>query len=486
MLCKAFINFPAEKVLVADMDKKISAALVIALTIALFYAAIASSANGILKFAISLVIMGGCGLALQALLKIEGQHGLLLLRTKKGLKYIDDIAAAAPRFWQACADFGTVLGFGMSSIFFFKELPKKTFLFSMLALILVSQFLTGKVFTVIVALINLPMDLGVASGQMGSANPIVIIAALLSMLFFGLCGVTVVGLVLNTYQIVATIVGFLLSVPGSKLSNAVPGASPVIPGINMPLFEGVIALAVLLFVHEVSHGILSRIGKIKIESAGLLLFGAIPVGAFVDPDEKSLMKKDVDTQTRVFAAGSAANLIMFILAFFLLTGFEAVTVPYLDSSVHIRAVELNSSAQLAGITVGETLMSLDGIPITWDNIGQMGELVGTKDKVLLKTDKAEYEIVPKELGGKKTLGINVPVQRPYASSFGWLGFIKNTLGLVFVLNFLVGVINLIPLFMAFDGYRIFQLHTKSQLIIKLISYSLLIMFLLNFVPWLWH
>jgi hypothetical protein len=465
--------------------KNLAALFVIAATSMLFYAILFSGAGGILKFVISLVIMAGCGICLQSLLKIDGQFGVLLLRTKAGLHYIDNIANAAPRLWQFCADFGTVLGYGMSSVFFFKEIPKKTFMFSMLALILVSQLMMQKVFQMIVLLINIPMEVGTLSDQMGSVASVVPLLVFLAMLFFGLCGVTVVGLILNTYSILATVLGTFLSIPGASLSNAVPGASPVIPGINMPLFEGIIALGILLFFHELSHGILSRIGKVKLESAGILLFGLVPVGAFVDPDEKSLLKKSIDVQTRVFAAGSAANLILFILAFFLLISFESFTAPYLDPSVYVSAVDLGSPALAAGISPGDKLISIDNLPINWDNIGSMGALLAKRESVLLKTDKGEYALAPAEIGSKKTLGIRVPQQPAYLAGFFWLGFLKNTLGLLLILNFLVGVINLVPLFLAFDGYRIVAINVKNQLLVKFISYSLLIMFLLNFAPWLW-
>ncbi|MFH1470514.1 MAG: M50 family metallopeptidase, partial [Candidatus Micrarchaeota archaeon] len=272
---------------------------------------------------------------------------------------------------------------------------------------------------------------------------------------------------------------------GASLSNAMPGASPVIPGINMPLVEGILALGLLLFIHELSHGILSRIGKIKLESAGLLLYGLIPVGAFIDPSEPSLAKKGLAIQTRVFAAGSASNLILFILAFFALISFEAFTAPYLDSGVYLHSVELNSPAYDAGLKTGDRIVSVDEIPISWENVAAIGSTIAQRERVMVKTDTNSYLLQPRLIGDRKFIGIRLEQQPRYLSEFSYLAFAKNTLGLILILNFLVGVINLIPLFLAFDGYRIFTLHVKNQGIIKLVSYSLLAMFLLNFAPWLW-
>ncbi len=464
---------------------KLGALFVIAFAVWMFYATIISDASGLIKFVISAVIMAGCGISLQALLKIEGQYGLLLIKTKSGLHYIDDVANAAPRLWQFLTDLGLVMGYGLSSIFFFKELPKKTYVFSVLALIIVSQLMTQKVFEMIVLLINVPMDVSLMAREMGSATVFVPLAVLLATLFFGFCGMTVVALALQTYTILQNAIGSLFSVPGANLSDAVPGAYPILPGINMPLAEGVLALAVLLFIHELSHGILSRIGKVRLDSAGVLLFGIIPVGAFIDPDEKSLLKKAVDVQTRVFAAGSASNLFLFMVAFFALSGFEVFTAPYLDKNVYISSVDLGSPAFEAGIKPGDQLASVDQLPITWDNYAQLGAYISQKESVTIRTDKAAYTIQPKKTEETTTIGLRISPQQRYLPAFFWLGFIKNTLGLILVLNFLVGVINLVPLFMAFDGYRILTIHNKNQLMVKIIAYSLLVMFLLNLLPWAW-
>jgi len=47
-----------------------------------------------------------------------------------------------------------------------------------------------------------------------------------------------------------------------------------IPGINplIPLWYGILALAVGIAVHELGHGIMSRVAGMKIKAMGLLLF----------------------------------------------------------------------------------------------------------------------------------------------------------------------------------------------------------------------
>ena len=92
--------------------------------------------------------------------------------------------------------------------------------------------------------------------------------------------------------------------PSPRLILGIPGINPIIP-----IGYGVIALAIAIIVHEFSHGILARYGRIKINSLGLL-FLILPIGAFVEPDEEELKKVRRIKRSRVFAAGPASNIIL--------------------------------------------------------------------------------------------------------------------------------------------------------------------------------
>ena len=84
-----------------------------------------------------------------------------------------------------------------------------------------------------------------------------------------------------------------------------------IPGINpvIPLWYGIIGLIVAMVVHELAHGVLSRVGDVPVRSLGLL-FLVVPIGAFVEPDEERLLKVDRWRRARVFAVGPVSNIIV--------------------------------------------------------------------------------------------------------------------------------------------------------------------------------
>lgn len=88
-----------------------------------------------------------------------------------------------------------------------------------------------------------------------------------------------------------------------------PQAYVLIPGLNpyLPILFGWIGLVVGILVHEGAHGVIARHLKFKIESSGLLLFLAIPIGAFVNVDEDQLNKAKAKDSIKVLAAGSGAN-----------------------------------------------------------------------------------------------------------------------------------------------------------------------------------
>ncbi|EQD30907.1 peptidase M50, partial [mine drainage metagenome] len=119
----------------------------------------------------------------------------------------------------------------------------------------------------------------------------------------GFSGYIIALLIANAGTIVEAVIKSISVNSIAPLHSQTPGVAPVIPGIDLPLFSGVLSLAIILIIHEFSHGILARSFKVKLKSVGVLLFGVIPVGAFVEPDEREVVKLKKDKQNRIFSAG---------------------------------------------------------------------------------------------------------------------------------------------------------------------------------------
>ncbi len=137
------------------------------------------------------------------------------------------------------------------------------------------------------------------------------------------------------------------SAPSPRLMIGIPGINPIIP-----IGYGVFALAIAIAAHEVTHGIMARFGKIRLNSLGLL-FLIFPIGAFVEPNEEELKKVSRIKRSRVFAAGPATNI---IIAFICLLLLSFLFSPFIHSKVD-GAIVLND---IDGIKRWSVVEEIDG------------------------------------------------------------------------------------------------------------------------------
>ena len=109
-------------------------------------------------------------------------------------------------------------------------------------------------------------------------------------------------------------------------SNLATGTQPsltsylLLPGINpyIPVAYGIIGIVVAVVVHEGTHGVIARRLKLPVKSTGLLFFLFIPIGAFVEIDEKLIQKIRARDSSRIMAGGPGSNVIVGVIALILL------------------------------------------------------------------------------------------------------------------------------------------------------------------------
>ncbi len=158
----------------------------------------------------------------------------------------------------------------------------------------------------------------------------------------------------------------LLAIP-SRIGNSSIGIeyALAIPGFNpiLPLSYGIVALVVAMVVHEMGHGIQTRANGCKVDSTGLL-YGVVPLGAFVEPNEEEMSKQSRRVQLDMYTAGISVNTFVAIISIALLIfscGF--VSSPH-DGSVGVYAVDKDSPAYYADIPASAIIISIsdeDGI-----------------------------------------------------------------------------------------------------------------------------
>jgi membrane-associated protease RseP (regulator of RpoE activity) len=301
----------------------------------------------------------------------------------------------------------------------------------------------------------------------------------------------------------------LLHNPG----KAVPGAKLILPGITIPLVEGLIALFSVLLVHESSHGYVMRAQDLRTKSTGLLLWIVIP-GAFVEQDDKQLQRAPLVKRLRVYGAGAFANVVFALLCFGIIL---ALISP--KPGVYVYGVEQGSpvenkiflGAQLKliidnenvhyqinnaddwntfvdrGIPPGENLqieIDNENVQITTaenyrDNIGVV---------LIRALDRIEYANPLNLLLATAGDLVNAPVihQYVYNSVIPWEGIV--ILKWIFMLNFGIGLVNLLPAVPLDGGYILRGLLEKKmkKKTAKRVSYAIAIftlaLIIINFLP----
>jgi membrane-associated protease RseP (regulator of RpoE activity) len=137
-----------------------------------------------------------------------------------------------------------------------------------------------------------------------------------------------------------------------------------LPGINpiIPIWYGILGLVIAVFIHEFAHGILTRVGEMKIRALGIV-FLVLPMGAFVEPDEEALVKVERKKRTSVYAVGPATNIIAAVICAIL---FSSVMVssaePARDNPV-ITSIVVDTPAANAGLQFGDQVFSINGVEV---------------------------------------------------------------------------------------------------------------------------
>lgn len=252
---------------------------------------------------------------------------------------------------------------------------------------------------------------------------------------FGTLGVAV-GVLLMAVVIYAIA---LLLYSKYYLGVSMPGFQAVIPGVTIPFAYGVIGLITVLVVHELAHGILAVAEDVPLKSSGVVLLTSIPIGAFVEPDEDVLKSKARMAKLRVYAMGSIANIVLFLVAFALIILFQG----NFFGEPRVEIVNVAEGSPAAGVLeAGMVITGINGKPIeTLDDFQQATKEMKTGQNMTFTTDVGTYSLTTtprKENPSKGYVGIYTSVGRPLKESnlkylyfvLYWIAFLNQGIGLV--------------------------------------------------------
>ncbi len=452
-----------------------------------------SGLPALISIVLAIAALAITGMAISRANGFEGFYGMYMLRSSMGLDLIDRVSRHNVQFWKTLAEWGAVMGFGALSLALFRKgISGKAMVIGMASIAALVLLIVPNL-CLISAFLSVP---GIS--QQGASIAFLqlpvfsyVIVALLAISLIGGISLFFIFLIASVsistvYSILSTLSTLVAGNPNySMLSQQLPGVSPVIPGLTIPLFSGILALAVVLIVHEFSHGILSRVAKVRLKSIGLLPFGIIPIGAFVEPDEKQVSRLDKNRQNDIFIAGIASNLLL-TFVFFALT---AILIIYVMPVFFITGVVVSST--VPGAPANNVLIP-GSIIYGWNGykISSLGQLASAEHNftpfatVTVNTSRGNYTLRSNSTGKIGVLLSQGRVPKSAGPQNGIVNFIYSFLVLSFVLNFFVGAMNLLPLPML-DGWRIYKNRISSKRTLHAIGWLVFAALIILALPWLW-
>lgn len=226
------------------------------------------------------------------------------------------------------------------------------------------------------------------------------------------------------------LVALYLSPVGPQLATTVRTISPLanflLPGINPYLPLSVwLAVIVAVVIHEAAHGIVARSLGLPIKSAGVLLLLFLPIGAFVEVDEKKLKEVRSRDSLRVLAAGAGINLVVGIACILLLILTVSTMVPAVKGAAIVGVVPdsptLHSPAYVAGIQPGDFVVAINNSPVTDLGILHNGSFsVGEKVNVTIWRG-GQTKTIPIVLSNYTQTLVNTTSGQSTTQTFPFLG-----------------------------------------------------------------
>ncbi|MEM7825656.1 MAG: site-2 protease family protein [Candidatus Aenigmatarchaeota archaeon] len=309
------------------------------------------------------------------------------------------------------------------------------------------------------------------------------------MMIDGLRGLIKASLMIISGEIKESLGGLVLPTPT---------ATPVFgPGyIGIPFIFWIIILPTILFPHEIAHGIICRIEKIKVKTVGIILLLILP-GAFVEPDEKRIKRSKVLTKLRIFSVGSFANLLVAFLIFvpFLGVGLLPNLIWPTITSGYLRVSEVNSSspAGKAGIEKGMLITEINGNKLeisyfdflTGEYLKKYIKEIKPGDIINITANEKLYKIQAEEIKENNStrayIGISTKLDLKCEETTFY--FLTNLFTWMWVLNYAVAVFNILSLYPLDGGLilnaiveKISKKHSEKIVILITTIVVLLVLF----------
>lgn len=474
-----------------------------------------------MDFLITFAIVFIFGTIILARTKAERHFIIFLIRIKRFLGLIDRTAGISPKFWKFLSDSAILFSFsGVGAAYLSRYRDSHRNLINILiivGLVAISLWLRDipPVFEAILQnIIFLPLAVILLITSVFALNKLnkqtanfVAAAILISSIglkifptynlaifegLFGIPALVLIALAQHSYDILlgqTNIPGVSPMLPGARegeIGVLFPGTGIFIPGSY-----ALIALLVTILAHELAHGILSRVHKIDLKSTGLLTLGILPIGAFVEPDEKELEKRHSIQKMQIFSMGSFANFLVGVTAFMLIFAVAPISNSLVKSD-GMLILNVTEGYPADGIlTSGMVIYEINGKSTrTQELFMNATSALKPGDEISLLTNEGEFRLKTTNDPNNESRAIFGIMFIPDISLIGKIIiFVTIALFWIFFFNINIALVNLLPI-APFDGWRMikevmltFDIREKTakNLIYGILAFTL-ILFLINTFP----
>jgi membrane-associated protease RseP (regulator of RpoE activity) len=427
----------------------------------------------------------------------------IMTKTRRFIPFLDKLAKPKKTL-NVLADIGIVLGFGSFGLDYVLK-DKLTQNYKRVLLFIISSVIFTYIYYIFLHM-------------MFSNNPIISTSFIYFMAFLsgimGLSGFTLASLVFSAYDIIVKLFA-------GTASTACPGVGLVIPGVKMPKVDllipwyGWIILIISAIIHEFAHGTMLRTIKAKVKSMGFILAGVLPLGAFVEPDDKQLAKKKNRSVIRMLSAGPTSNAILaivFLIIYLLIvpgiSDYSRSIAIERESYLYVHQVDENisvcgtvfESPAYGVLEKGDLILSVNDRPIRnrYDLMG--ATKLDFENKFVVKNQETDEErevyLTPNEMG-RMGFTYNVGYDPSYVipQKYYWYKHILAIILWTAVLNFLIATVNFLPTF-PFDGGMMSKIifegylpkkkrdeKKRMKMIARFFGTLIVILLLLNIIPY---
>ncbi len=450
-----------------------------------------------------------------------------MLETRHGLRFVDKIARFSPSMWKFFGDLAVVVSFGGIGAYFVARYRNTWIITSILGIAcLVFTYMAFGLVTAAIGIVILAAGVALLKKSGRPLLHFCAAAVVMGIIMFGaypsLSNVAMlrpfVALLFGIFGVPALLISMLFS-QALKIvveQSTMPGISPLLPtiseegpgfffpgtGIFIPFWQALIAMICLLVPHEFAHGVLTRSHKIRLKSAGVLTAGPIPIGAFVEPDDRAMKLRRSREKMRIYAVGSFTNMIVAFIALLLIFFIMAPMLDVMTMPTGMAVTNVVNGTPAYGVLEkGFFIEEINGMPandlesfnlavarLVPNQTASFVTANGTFNITLAaRPDNASRAYIGIDL--QETYELREEFKGKYRLQADAVFFLTPTLFWIFFLSFNIALVNLLPV-VPFDGGKMFEeimvdfrvSKKRKEMLFKLVIALILGLLLLNALP----